>query len=51
MHDEDNSSEPEHYTSDEKSVNEIEPHLVNSDQNYIKESKLLTTNFKVKVEN
>ena len=44
MCDEDNTSEPEDETSDENSVNEIEPHLVNGEQNNVQEDKLLTTN-------
>ena len=44
MCDEDNASEPEDETSDENSVNEIEPHLVNGEQNNVQEDKLLTTN-------
>ena len=50
-HDEENPSEAEDDTSDENSVNEIEPHSVNWDQNNVQENKLLTTNFEVKVEN
>ena len=49
-HDEENSSEPEDYTSDEYSVNEIQTYENNGEQNE-KENKLPTTNFEVKVEN
>ena len=49
-HDEENASEAEDHTSEENSVYEIESYLVNQDQNE-QESKLLITNFEVKVEN
>ena len=49
-HDEENSSEPEDYTSDEYSVNEIQTYENNGEQNE-QENKLPTTNFEVKVEN
>ena len=49
-HDEGNASEAENDTSEENSVYEIESHLVNGEQNK-QESKLLITNFDVKVEN
>ena len=51
LHDVDKSSEPEDDSSEENSVNEIQPHTENGEQNNIQEDKLLTTNFEVKVEN
>ena len=51
LHDEDKSSEPEDDSSEENSVNEIQPHTENGEQNNIQEDKLLITNFEVKVEN
>ena len=45
-----NASEAEDDTSEENSVYEIESHLVNGEQNE-QESKILITNFEVKVEN
>ena len=48
IHDEENSSQAEDDTSEENSVYEIESHLVNGEQNE-QESKLLATNFEVKV--
>ena len=49
-HDQENASEAEDDTSEENSVYEIESHLVNGEQNE-QESKLIITNFEVKVEN
>ena len=47
----DNSSEPEDNTSDVNSVYQIQPYTENGEQNNEQETKLLTTNFEVKVEN
>ena len=49
-HDEENPSEIEDNTSEENSVYEIKSHIVNGEQNE-QETKLLITNFEVKVEN
>ena len=50
MHDEDNSSEPEGESSEGENVIDIDTYEDNGEQN-VQESKLLTTNFEVKVEN
>ena len=49
-HDEENVSEPEDDTSQKQNVNEIQTYENNQEQN-VQEENLLTTNFKVKVEN
>ena len=49
-HDEENVSETEDDTSEDESVTEIQTYENNGKEN-IKENKLLTTNFEVKVEN
>ena len=46
MHDEDNSSEPDN-SSEENSVNEIQPYTENGEQNNEQYNKLLTTSFEV----
>ena len=51
MHDEDNSPEPQDDSSEENSVNEIQPHTEIGEQNSEQDNKLLTTNFEVKVGN
>ena len=51
IHDEDNSSELEDNSSEENSVNEIQPCTKNGEQYNEQDNKLLTTNFEVKVEN
>ena len=50
MHDEHNSSELEDESSEEENVIDIDTYEDNGEQN-VQESKLLTTNFEVKVEN
>ena len=51
MHDEDDSIHDEDDLSEDKNVAEIETYEVNVEQNNMKEDKLLSTNFEVKVEN
>ena len=53
MHDEDNSSEPEDHSSEENSVNQIQPCTEDGEQNITKDNELVITptNFEVKVEN
>ena len=50
-HDEENSSEAEDNTSEDENVTEMQTYEINGKQNNIQESKLLTTNFEVEVEN
>ena len=51
IHDEEHLSELEDDTSEQNSVNEIQPYTENWKQNNEQDNKLLTTNFEVKVEN
>ena len=51
IHDQENSSEDENDTSDGNSVDEMQTHENNGEQNNKQDNKLLTTNFEVKVEN
>ena len=50
MHDEDNSSKPEDESSEQENVIDNDTYEYNGEQN-VQESKLLTTNFEVEVEN